>query len=374
MAIEKLPLPVAELPEGIRRFGDPSAPGPARMMAAKGLVPVKGANLLTLLAQLGADSDKNVASSATETLAGLPENVLLAACTEPMHWLVLDVVAEHFIARDAIVEKLVLNRGTADETIARIALRCSERISEAIAVNQQRILAAPLIIENLYKNENTRMSTADRLIELCARNGVELEGIPAFHDHVEAIQGQLIPEPEEGDEPLPDDLKFHQVLEVDGDEDALTEGEELGTEQTKKKYMPLRMMIDGMEKQEKIRLAMIGGAAARSILVRDTNKAIARAAISSPKMTPGEAAGIAHSREMSEDILRYIGNKKQWMGNYEVKRALVFNAKTPFALSLKYLSHMRANDLKTLSKSRNVAAPLKSAAVQRYQRKTKGKS
>ncbi len=371
MTIEKLPLPVAELPEGIRRFGDPAAPGPARMMAAKGLVPVKGADLITLLVQLGADADKNIADSAEKTLTGLPEGVLLAACTEDMHWLVLDTIGERFVGRDAVIEKLVLNHGTADETIARIALKCSERISEAIAVNQQRILKAPAIIESLYKNENTRMSTADRLIELCARNGVVLAGIPAFHDHVEAIQGQLIPEPEEGDEPLPDDLKFQEVLVADGEEDAHEEGEEMGSEETKKKYLPLRMMIDGMEKQEKIRLAMIGGAAARSILVRDTNKAIARAAISSPKMTAGEAAGIAHSREMSEEILRYIGNKKKWVGNYEVKRALVFNSKTPFALSLKFLSHMRAHDLKTLSKSRNVSGPLKNAAVQRYDRKVK---
>ena len=57
-----------------------------------------------------------------------------------------------------------------------------------------------------------------------------------------------------------------------------------------------------------------------------------------------------------------------------MKRALVYNAKTPFALSLKFLSHMRDNDIKTLARSRNIAGPLKNAANQRLDKKQrKGK-
>jgi hypothetical protein len=128
-----------------------------------------------------------------------------------------------------------------------------------------------------------------------------------------------------------------------------------------------------MKKQQKIRLAVIGGAAARSILVRDNNKAVARAAIASPKMASGEAAGVARSKDVSEEILRYIANKKKWVGTYEVKKALVFNSKTPLTTSLKFLSHLRDNDLKALTRSRNVAGPLKQAAVQRVDKKTKGR-
>jgi len=374
MTLMSLPLPASELPDGIRRFGDPKAPGPARMMAAKGLVPVKGGDLVTLLVQLGADHDKNIADPASDTLKGLPEGVLHAACSAQLHVAILDGLADHFKSRDDILERLVMNQGAGDYTIERIALYCSESISEAIAVNQQRILAAPKIIEALYKNANTRMSTADRLIELCARNNVVLEGIPSFQDHVEAIQGELIMEPD-GDEPLPDDVAFQEALAADDEkEDAVDTDKGEDGEQTKKKYLPLRQQIDGMKKQNKIRLAMVGGAAARSILVRDNNKAVARAAIGSPKMTAGEAATIAKSKEVSEEVLRFIANKKKWVGSYEVKRALVFNSKTPFATSLKFLSHMRNNDLKTLTRSRNVAGPLKNAANQRYEKKTKGRS
>jgi bacterioferritin (cytochrome b1) len=342
-------------------------------MAAKGMVPVKGGDLVTLLVQLGADSDPNIAKPAGETLAGLPEGVLHAACSAQLHIAILDGLADRFPDRDDILERLVMNHATADYTVERVAGRCSETVSEAIAVNQQRILGAPKIIEALYKNANTRMSTADRLIELCARNGVVLEGIPSFQDHVEAIQGELIMEPE-GDEPLPDDVAFQDALAADDEkEEALETDKREEKEETKKKFLPLRQQIDNMKKQQKIRLAMIGGAAARSILVRDHNKAVARAAISSPKMTSGEAAAIAKSKEVGEEILRYIAQKKKWVGSYEVKRALVFNAKTPFNTSLKFLSHLRDNDLKKITRSRNIAGPLKQAAVQRYEKKTKGR-
>ena len=119
----------------------------------------------------------------------------------------------------------------------------------------------------------------------------------------------------------------------------------------------------------KIRLAVVGDAAARSILVRDPNKQVQFAAISSPSMRESEATAIAHSKEVGEDILRYIGNKREWLRSYEIKRALIFNPKTPVGISLRFVGHLRANDLKLLSKSRGVPNPLKTAARQRMQQK-----
>jgi hypothetical protein len=86
-----------------------------------------------------------------------------------------------------------------------------------------------------------------------------------------------------------------------------------------------------------------------------------------------EACNIAHSREVGEDILRYIGNRREWLRNYELKRALVFNSKTPVGISLRFLGHLRENDLKMLTRSRNVPSPLKSAAMQRFQKRQSGK-
>ncbi|MCZ6807696.1 MAG: hypothetical protein O7F08_12130, partial [Deltaproteobacteria bacterium] len=123
--------------------------------------------------------------------------------------------------------------------------------------------------------------------------------------------------------------------------------------------------IRGMKVGEKIRLALLGNAAARSILVRDPNRVVSIAAIASPAMGESEAKNAAQSREVSEDILRYIGRKREWLRSYEIKRYLCNNPKTPLALSMGFLSHMRRNDLRALSRSRGVPGPLKEAAKRR---------
>ncbi|MCZ7683285.1 MAG: hypothetical protein M5U28_32595 [Sandaracinaceae bacterium] len=367
-----LPLPKDELPEKIRRFADPAAPAAARAMAAKGLVPVKGEDLVSLLVQLAHDPEAEIASAATATLGGLPEGVLEAACRAALHAAILDGLAELVRDRQPLVEEICANRATSDETLARIARTADERTCERIAVDQQRLLAAPAIIEALYKNRNTRTSTVDRLVELAARNGVELTGVATFQAHVEAIQGELIID-EPTEEPLPDDVEFANALAVDDDGEPIDTDAVDGTEEVKDSHRPLMQKISGMTTPQKVRLCLIGNAAARAILVRDANKTVAMAAISSPGMSEAEAARIAVSKQIGEDILRYIGNRRDWLGNYEVKRNLVFNPKTPTGISLRFLSHLRFNDLRSLARSKNVPASLRTAATQRVSQKDKQK-
>ena len=211
-----LPLPAEELPEGLRRFGDPNGPAPARAMAARGLVPVKGADLVTLLVQLSADSDATIAKSARDTLGGVPDGVLIGACSAALHPAILDGLVRQVIDRDDALSKLAQNPALADDTLIHLARNASENITEIIAVNQQRLLGVPKVIEALYHNRNTRMSTADRLVELAARNDVVLSGVKSFQEHVEAIKGELIPESSE--EALPSDEGFKEALEADSND------------------------------------------------------------------------------------------------------------------------------------------------------------
>jgi len=369
--VQSLPLPVEALPEGLRRFADPSGPGPARLMAAKGLVPVKGGDLVTLLVQLSFDPEATIAAAARGTLEGVPEGVLYTAAEAPLHPSILDGLHAVFGRREDVVERIAANIDAANETIAAIARGCSERIAEIVATNQQRLLGAPKIIENLYLNKNTRMSTVDRLVELAARNGVELTGIPTFAAHVEAIQGQLIPEPT--DEPLPTDQIFQEAIEADDDEAAVEIDSIEQTETLKNRFRPLAARLREMNVAEKLRMAMVGDLAARAILVRDPNRQVSQAAISSPQVNEAEATSIAHSREIGEDILRYIANRREWLRSYELKRALVFNPKTPVGISMRFLSHLRPNDLKVLARSRGIPGPLKSVASQRLAKQQTGK-
>lgn len=366
-----LPLPIESVPASIRKFCDPSAPLPARMMAARGMVPVRGGDQVMLLLQLSADADPVLSKAANEALDKLPESVLLPVSESVLLPSFLDRLAEHFRERDEVLERLAANPETSDGTVEWIALRCSERVSERIAVNETRLLAAPAVIEALYRNKNTRMSTADRLVELAARNNVRLD-IASFDAHVAAIKGQLIPEPSE--ERLPADADFAAALAEDDDNPEAvvpSEAEEVVQDEVKERYLPLMMRIRNMTSSEKLRLAMVGNASARAFLVRDKDKTVAFSAISSPAVQESEVVPIVRSKEVGEEILRFIGNKREWTKSHEVKKGLVFNPKTPVGISLRFIGHLRDDEMKALSRSRNVSQPLKSAALQKLQAKEK---
>jgi hypothetical protein len=366
-----LPLAIEQLPQALRRFCDPAAPAAARMMAARGMVPIKGHEQVMLLLQLASVEEAPIAEAAKDALEKLPDNVLMPACEAELPPSFLDQLAERYRELDAVQERIVANPHTHSGTVEWVALRCSERVSERIAVNEQRLLQAPKIIEALYRNKNTRMSTADRLIELAARNHVELD-IPTFKAHVAAIQGQLIPEPTA--EPLPSDRDFAQALAEDDDNPEAVvapQDAEATEDEVKEQFLPLMMRIRRMTSSEKLRMAMVGNAAARAFLVRDKDKGVAYAAISSPATGENEVVPIVNSKEVGEEVLRYIGNKRDWTKNHEIKHGLVFNPKTPVGISLRFIGHMRDDELRALSRSRNVAQPLKSAALQRLAAKEK---
>jgi hypothetical protein len=364
-----LPLPLDQLPEAIRRFCDTAGPPPARMMAARGLVPISGSDQVVLLVQLSADPEQTVATAATDSIAKLPQNLLAAACAAALPPSILERLVDLCRNQEDVLLLLAANNATADATIELMARRASETLAERIATNEHRVLRAPLIIEALYKNRNTRMSTVDRMIELAARNNIDLPGIPTYKEHAEALRGELIPEP--SDEPLPSDMMFNASLLEDVDGDAITTDKVDGTESIKPDFRPLALRIGEMSKAEKLRLAMIGNAGARSLLVRDRNKTVAMAAINSPQMTAAEATPIAASKEIGEEILRFIGNKRDWLRNAEIKRALVFNPKTPVGVSLRFLSHLRVNDLRDLVRSRGVSAQIKAAGANMLSKKEK---
>ena len=87
------------------------------------------------------------------------------------------------------------------------------------------------------------------------------------------FKGQLIAEPT--DEPLPTDVLFNEALEADGDADAIARDEEDGSEEVVEEFVSLQAKIREMKIGEKLRLALLGNAAARSILIRDPNKLVA---------------------------------------------------------------------------------------------------
>ncbi|HEY5617138.1 MAG TPA: hypothetical protein VIK60_04295 [Vicinamibacterales bacterium] len=120
--------------------------------------------------------------------------------------------------------------------------------------------------------------------------------------------------------------------------------------------------IAAMSPAQRLARAMKGTREERAILVRDPNRIVAVAVLSSPKVTQAEVESIAKMANVSEDILRIIGNTRAWLKNYAIVSALTKNSKTPVGVSLNLLSRLLEKDVKALSTDRNIPEPLRLAA------------
>ena len=153
-------------------------------------------------------------------------------------------------------------------------------------------------------------------------------------------------EPTAGDEPLID--------EGGADETAPADDGRTATQ---------RLALMGV--MEKIKVATRGTREERSILIRDPNRLVAVAVLSSPKLTDTEVEGFARMANVGEEVLRIIGSNRQWTKNYGVVAGLVRNPKTPVAMSLNLLQRVNDRDVKMLAIDRNIPEPLRIAARKR---------
>jgi hypothetical protein len=113
---------------------------------------------------------------------------------------------------------------------------------------------------------------------------------------------------------------------------------------------------------EKIKMGMTGDKEWRMLLIKDTNKLISISVIKNPRITEAEVLTISKSAVNNDDILREICVNKEWTKNYQIKKALVENHKTPLHHAIRFLSALTEKDLAALSRSRNVSSVISTQA------------
>lgn len=116
---------------------------------------------------------------------------------------------------------------------------------------------------------------------------------------------------------------------------------------------------------ERVRAAMKGTREMRAILIRDPNRMVSAAVMSSPKLTLAEIESFAKMANVSEDVLRAIGSNRAWVKNYAVTASLARNPKMPVALSMNLLNRLIERDVRAISIDRNVPEALRLAARKR---------
>ncbi len=345
------------------RYVRRDAPVEVRAMAASGALPLPPVELLTVLFVLCHDPDATVKDRARQSFERLPESLLGAALTGRTNPAVLSYCAHTFRDQPERLEKIALNAGADDATIAFLASLPHKRIVEIISNNQQRMLRCPEIVEALGQNPFTGRAVIDRILGFLGleRNAHEVPD--------EDLEQDVHFAPE----PVTDEDARAVLAAVLGDDvsqfarELIDDDVRLDEDKTRS----LHALMQKMSVFDKVKLARVGNGEARALLVRDRNKLVAAAAIRSPKVQEQEILAFAKARNLSDEVLRIIASSREWTRGYAVKLALAANPKCPPQWSMRFLGHLHERDLRAIMRSREVPAVISTQARRMLQKKEK---
>lgn len=384
------------------------APAAATMAAARGLLPLPQADLLEALVFLQAGDNQDLAQAAEATLQAQKASELLEVAksnaTAPP---VLAYFASHAGTEREIQEAVALNASTPDEAIATLASLAGDgSLLESIAINQQRLIRSPAIIDAILGNAS-RTPEAERRARETRREFFEKErgatqiaqelrarGNPAAAEFFESADISSTP----GELSIDDAWLIAQHIEVSDEdiddswlaremiEELLTETPEQlaanaervissermeGVELSPERVTLIRRIMF-MTVKDRVKLGMKGDREARSILIRDSNKIVATAVINNPRITDHEVENIAAMRTVSDEVLRIIGMNRSWTRSYPIIHNLARNPKTPLPTAFHILPHIRSKDLKNLAQNRNVPEGVRRQAYRLSELRTGG--
>ena len=376
-------IPLTAFSEKLRRHVDPGSSAPLRMMGARGLVPAAPEETLMLLYQLGLDADTQVADAANKSWNELPVEVLKPAVVASTHAMVLDRVVESRARDQIILEAVLRNANTSDATYARVARTCSESFTELIAQNEVRVLRYPAIIEALFQNEHARTSTIDRLIELARRHKLTFEGLYVL----QAMMDDMRHDANAVQAPGLDDDHFRKVLAESRAEDekleqavaTLSEAEQVALREAEQEKLDAAIEaaesgkessgssnkaadIGKMNIAQKVRLATLGSRSDRDMLIRDGNRLVHMAAVTSPKNQMKDIVAWSANKQIPDNVIVYIANNGKYKRNYHILINLVNNPKTPLNESVRLIPNLQPKDLANLIKNRNISGNLRRMA------------
>lgn len=384
-----------------------TAPRPAVLAAARGVLPLPQNDLLEALVALASSGDAELSGHARQTLASQDAKALETSMRTPeVAVSVLDYYAQQAVPA-AVHEAIITNTRTSPDTFIRFARSSSNSdLIERIALNQQLLIQTPALIEAIIANP-ARTSEAERRASETKReffekergaqqiaNELRAQGKEAAAEFIE--QAEFSEDLDAAGMDIDDALFLASMIEVP---DSETDDSWLGLEYIEEIYEESaeqrqaivdkilgdiryedgeigserlsvlnRVMKMGMK--DRVKLAMKGDREARNILIRDPNRIIAAAVVQNPRITEQEMEKIASMRSISEDILRQIANDRQWSRSYVIVHNLSRNPRTPIANVMNILSRLQLRDLAALSKNKNVSDAVRRQALRLSQART----
>jgi len=134
------------------------------------------------------------------------------------------------------------------------------------------------------------------------------------------------------------------------------------TESSERESVSIYEKLARLDVSGKVKAALLGSREEREILIRESNRLVYTAVLQSPKLSIQEVEKIANMKNISDEILRMISEKRDWVSNYSIILALVRNPRTPIHSSIKFIPRLQDRDLRFLSKDKTVPEPVRKMA------------
>ena len=160
--------------------------------------------------------------------------------------------------------------------------------------------------------------------------------------------------------PLPAPLVEEGESAEAPEEESLSEEEAVDEES--QEFLSKYQLAQTMGIGEKIKVALTGDKEWRTLLIKDSNKLVSGSVVKNPRITEAEVLAIVKGTVQNDEILRVICMNKEWVKNYNIRKALALNNKTPLPNALRYLSTLTEKDLAALAKSKNISTVISTQA------------
>ena len=316
-----------KVPPQVVRIVGKEAPRDLQLSAARGALPLAASDLLTVFFFFCNGKDQELKSLARASLHELPVSLIEPVTADPeVNPQILYFIARERLQEQRLIETVLQNPSTGNETFLHCAKHCAGPILAMIAENNQRIASAPELVKAIINNPKADKALKFRLGWIDPEAKKEQESSSkvvvdeSASDDVDEVTGQI------GEEEETNLNKYQQALE-------------LGV-------------------SEKIKMAFTGDKEWRSLLLRDSNKLVSAAVLKNPRITEGEVLFVASSKTSSDELIRIILLNREWLKSYKIKIALMRHPRTPLNKALNFMSILSAKDLKDMSKSKDVSAVL----------------
>ena len=324
----------------VARLVKPGAPRDAQLAAARGALPLTGKDLLMVLFFLCRVTDAEIKHAAIKTLREMPATILTPVLKDAsLHPHLIDLVVKARLVDDELMGAVIMHPATAAKTMLYLARNASSGVLERISAHQNLLYEQPGLIEAIVANP-----AAEKVLKF--KLGWQESEQPASPDAAQDSQDDC-----SGADDHPETAESREQTESEA---LMEQAEEEGLS---KYQIALELKV-----AEKIKMGLTGDKEWRALMMKESNKLIQGAVMKNPRITDGEVLMVAKNKTSSDDLIRMILLNKDWVKNYEIKKALLVHPKTPAPKALRFVSYMTMKDIKDLAKSRQVSNIVSTAA------------